>query len=420
MRNSKISGYASAGLSFLLIFSSAQAAEPTAQSGGSYEQSVTEDAAATEATGLGKFWRPPFRVSLSVRGGYDDNVTTSTFDRQGSAFGMANLSLNYDIGNPRTQLDLTTSAGVTYYVDRPTDTDYDISPNLALVFTHKATPRLTVAANVYAAYQKEPEFSRNVGLNRRGEYYFFTRDQFSVAYRWLPRFSTNTSYTLGVTQYEQSAVGLFQDRFEHTFGNEFRFLLWPMTTVVGEYRFGMVRYDNFPRDSDTNYVLAGFDHSFSRRFNVSLRAGVEHRSYANFGEDTGPYGEGTLSYALGARTSISWTSRYAIEEPDVGGARGRTTFRTGLRLTHSVTPRIVTSLSAFYQHDENEPIPVGFFGFISPGFAEDSLNLSVSARYAITRNWGIDAGYDLYDVWSELPFREYYRNRFYGGVNLAF
>lgn len=419
MRNSKISGCASAGFFLLLIFSSTRAAQPTGEDASSYEQSVTEDAAATQASGIGKFWRPPFHVSASIRGGYDDNVTNTPAPR-GSAFGTALVALTYDAGNSRTQIHLLTSAGFTYYLDRPSTTDYDVNPNLTLVLTHKATPRLTLAVNSYSAYQKEPEFSRNVGLNRRGEYYFFTRDQFSVAYRWLPRFSTNTSYTLGVTQYENSAVGLFQDRFEHTFGNEFRFLFWPMTTVVAEYRFGMVRYDNFPRDSDSHYLLAGFDHTFSPRVNASLRAGVEHRSYANLGEDISPYGEGTLNYALGSRTSIGWTSRYAIEEADVGGARGRTTFRSGLRLTHNVTPRIVTSLAAYYQHDENDPNPTGFFGFISPGFAEDSLNLSLSVRYGITRNWGLEAGYDFYDVWSELPLREYSRNRYYGGFNLAF
>lgn len=423
MRNSKISRSACISLFFLMFsyhhLALATGEETTASDSG--DQSVGEESGATEVVGLGKFWRPPFHVSLSVRGGYDDNVTTATFNRQGSAFGTAIVSLTYDLGNPRTQLNLATSAGITYYLDRPGGTDNDLNPNLSLGLTHKASPRLSLAVSAYAAYQKEPEFSRDVGLNRRGEYYFFSRDKFSASYRWLPRFSTTTSYTLGVTQYDNSAIALFQDRFEHTFGNEFRFLVWPMTSLVGEYRYGMVRYDSFSsRDSDTHFLLAGFDHNFTSRFNVSLRGGAEFRFYQNFDEQTSPYGEATLSYGLGDRTSVSWTSRYAIEEPDVAGARSRTTFRTGLQLRYNVTPRIVTSLSAYYQHDENDSNPTGFFGFISPAFPEDSLSLALSARYAITRNWGIEAGYDFVDVWSDMLFREYYRNRFYAGLNLSF
>ena len=52
---------------------------------------------------------------------------------------------------------------------------------------------------------------------------------------------------------------------------------------------------------------AGFDHTFNPHFNVSLRAGVEVRNFDDFGERTSPYGEATLRYAPGDRTSISWT-----------------------------------------------------------------------------------------------------------------
>ena len=72
---------------------------------------------------------------------------------------------------------------------------------------------------------------------------------------------------------------LFEDRFENTVGNEFRFLLYPTTTVVGEYRFQIVTFDNIARDSMSHFALAGFDQRFSPRLDSSLRGGVEFRSY---------------------------------------------------------------------------------------------------------------------------------------------
>src|SRR3954471_13351137 len=67
------------------------------------------DEVATEGgnqVGIGKFFKLPFHVSVSVRGGYDDNVISQTFNPQGSAFVEANLGVTYAFGNSRTQLSL--------------------------------------------------------------------------------------------------------------------------------------------------------------------------------------------------------------------------------------------------------------------------------------------------------------------------
>lgn len=372
--------------------------------------------------GVGKFFKLPFHVSISVRGGYDDNILTAPFDRQGSAFVNATLGVNYSFGNPRTQLSLASTIGFTAYAEGPADVNNDFNPNLTLALTHRATPRLTLALNSYTTYQQQPDFTNNfIGVNRRSGSYFFTADKISASYMWKPRFSTVTSYNLVAISYDDSATGSFEDRSEHTFGNEFRFLVLPTTSLVAEYRFGIVAYDfSSPqsRDSTTHYFLGGINHSFSPRFNISARAGVELRSYDNFGERTDPYAEATLVYALGPHLSLSWTNRYSLEEPSVPGAPSRTTFRTGLNARYNLTARIVASINAFWQHDSNDG-QVMFF-FVSPAFEEDVFSLGGSLRYALNRNWGAELGYDFVDVESGIAIREYYRNRFYGGINFQF
>ena len=93
--------------------------------------------------------------------------------------------------------------------------------------------------------------------------------------------------------------------------------------MIAEYRIEFITYDNNDlRDSITNFALVGIDHSFSPRFNISLRGGAEFREYDNAvlnqnSNVTDPYFEGTLIYAVGKQTSISWTNRYGLEEPDV-------------------------------------------------------------------------------------------------------
>ena len=176
----------------------------------------------------GNFSRSSFRYSVSVRGGYDDNVNTSSVFEQESASVSIGGTLAYNFGSPRTQLSLTTGGGYTYYLsDILGGENYDANIYLALSATHKATPRLTFAASVYASYQTQPDFDLNVALNRRSGNFFYTSDKFSMSYLWTPRFSTVTSYTLGVVKSEDADVADFEDRFENTVGNEFRFLVRP-------------------------------------------------------------------------------------------------------------------------------------------------------------------------------------------------
>lgn len=396
--------------------------------------------------GTGTFSPLPFKVSVSVRGGYDDNVTTSSVDKQGSSFTNAAVALTYDFGSPRTQLSLQGGGGYTYYWDNPkgvgfgADQDYDVNGYLGFSLEHKASARLTFTAAGYATYQTEPDFSLALGLNRRSGNYFYTQDKFSATYLWAPRFATTTSYTFGAVNYENGSVGLFEDRFENTFGNEFKFLLAPTTALVAEYRYGLVNYTHdgdvivpavffgpfqlspavrLMRDSMSHFVLGGIDHSFNTRFSVSFRGGAEFREYDDVDvEKTSPYFEATANYAVGKNTSVSWTNRYAIEEPDVLLNPNRKTFRTGLQGKHDFTPKLSANFGAYYEHDDYDG--VNSPAVISPGFTEESLDLAFSLRYAITRYIGIQAGYNHTEVWSDISVREYSRNRYWGGINVVF
>ncbi len=370
------------------------------------------------ASGTGNFARAPFRVSISVREGYDDNVYTSSQNPVGSFFTSGSVVFDYKFGSARTNIDLQAFGGATYYYFRPFGQEYDVNSGLTVTISHQATPRLGLAGSAYLTYQSEPDFANGVGVNRRTGNYFYTNDKFSTSYQWAPRFSTVTSYTLGVLQYEDSAIGSYEDRFEHTFGNEFRFLWLPTTTLVGEYRFQIIDFDTAPRDSTTHFVLGGLDHSFSPRFNFSLRGGVEFREFDTFGEETSPYGEATLKYALGERSSISWTNRYGLDEPDVPGGSSRTTFRTGLSGSYAISPRFGTTLAVYYQHDENDSNSTPTF-FV-PAFNEDSLDISLGLRFELNRFFALIAGYSHTEVFSDITLREYARNRYFLGLNATF
>lgn len=384
--------------------------------------STSSGSAAVEETGAGIFAPKPLEISLSARVGYDDNVTTFNADKQGTGYTSGSAELTYEFGRPRTQLSLSTGVGVTYFWQRIRNVggidnnDYDISAHLRFSLARKASARLTLSVLAYLSYQTEPDFTLSQGLNRRTGNFFVTNDRFNATYLWTPRFSTATSYSLSAVNYEDNAVGQFDNRFENTFGNEFRYLILPTTTLVAEYRFQVTSYvDNTSRDSTTQFILAGLEHKFDPRLSGSLRAGAQFRDYDRGGGRSSPYFEGSLHYTLGKQTDVVWTNRYGIEEPDDATSQSRETFRTGLTASHSFTPRIRGSLSGNYEHSTYQSNTAG-----SVTGTEDTFDLGLSLRYSITRYLGVEAGYNFTDVSSDIAFREYSRNRYWAGLNVTF
>jgi len=329
-----------------------------------------------------------------------------------------NVILDYTFGDPRVQLVLNAGAGGTYYFSNISNQDYDIDLKGALAINYKASPQLTLGGSVLIEYLTEPSFQYAGGLNSRNGNYLYTADKIFLEYVWSGRFATKTSYTFEAYNFDNNAVSAFSNRVSNVFGNEFRFQWEPTTSLIAEYRYGIVSYEDSSLNSSTHYALGGFDHTFNPRLIATFRGGAEFRSYDNDGDRSSPYFEGNLTYALGRRTSLSWINRYGIEEPDVPGTQSRTTFRTGLQTKFSLTSRTSASVDLFYVHDDYHSLTSGFI--VTPPFTENTFDAGLTLRYGITGLLGVQAGYHYTDVSSDVAFREYSRNRVFAGVNVTF
>jgi Putative beta-barrel porin 2 len=377
-----------------------------------------------QPSGAGVFSRTPLIIDISLNGGYDNNVTNSsnTSSNSGSEYTSGNLALSYTFGEPRLQLTLNSAFGGTYYYSTVSSQNYDVNLTTTFRINYKATPRLSFTTSILAAYLTEPSFNFGVGVVSRSGNYFYTSDQLTADFAWMPRLSTLTRYNVAVVKYEESAVGASQDRIDNTFSNEFRFLATPITTLVGEYRYEVVSYDQMASlDSTTNFLLGGFDHTFSPHASVTFRGGDQFRSFTQGGSQSGPYFEGNLNYKVGRRTSISWANWYGIGEPNVtsANAQSRTSFHTGLEGNFNLTPRIGSTLSFYYEHSDYSSFGPG--GGLSPSFTQDSIDVGLSLRYAITRMLRIQAGYHRTELTSSgVGGQNYSRSSIFAGVNLTF
>lgn len=370
----------------------------------------------------------PVLISLGVHAGYDSNSRTST-SGSGSFFTDEQLTLAYD--RTRGPLDLHVLAGAGLVERFGVRTD--VNASLDLSATYLVSPRLTLKGNVDPAYRVEPDLTSDVGTLGRTGNYFTMNDGLSASYQWSRRFSTVNSYSFRIVRYEDNLIALSTDREEHTIGEEFRFDLFRNTVLVGDYRFLLVNYDSFPRDSITHFALAGVEQPFSSRLKAQLRAGASFRSIEETDYQVNPDFESSLDYALGRASTLSWTTRYSVEQPSgIQTSLSRTTFRTGLQVNYSFTSKISSSFGLTYHHDENESgIPVtGVTAGIppTPAFSTDAYDILLSLRYQLSRHIDVDVGYQHTEVNSSGQAQQnisgqalqYSRNRYSLGLNFSF
>lgn len=375
------------------------------------------------------FERLPFRVTVSVEGGYDTNVGTSSGDDLGTFFSSASVALSYGFGTERTRATLSWATHATYYSNDYGDS-FDVDPQsaLQLSLSHAVSERLNLNAGIYAYYGIEPDFYTGVGENRRSGNFFHTADSFSASYQWLERFSTVTTYTLGILEYEDDGLGSALNRIDNGLSQQFRFMLLPMTTLIADYRVFFADYDTEGRDATSQFFLVGVSQTLGPRTQGSVFGGAQVRTSDE--EDTdqsSPFFSANLGFVVGEKTYLSWNAQYSIVEANAFEASSSDSFSTGLQLSYAITPRISSTLSAYYRHDEYtgretlffDPTQQVFF-FARPSFAEDTLDFGLNLSYSITPRLSASAGVHYTNVSSELSLRPYSRARYSGGLSYSF
>jgi hypothetical protein len=381
----------------------------------SVTEAMGQYAASSTSEGAGGGGSVPFGITAGMDIGYDDRVIgsnpTTSSSGQSSFFARENLVLSYDRAGERTEVRLTALGRFTQFFDAGTD---DKDGNVTLSLTHNVSTRLSFAAEVYAAYQTEPDFGANVGLENVRADHFYTNDAVSLIYHWLPRFATVTTYAFQRVKYaEATSDTAAQDRLVNTLAERLQFSLTRRTNLIGEYRFEIVDYDTAPRDSITHFALAGIDHNLTEHLSVNVLGGESFRSFKDDGDTINPYAEVKLAYQS-SNHSLHWTTSYRVEEPSAAAALVRTTIRTGVRLTYDLTSRIKSTTGVNYHHDENEGAALRSIG------SQDSYRLTLGLRYTINKHFAIHLDYEHAMVGSLGEQAGYSRNRYFGGVTYTY
>jgi hypothetical protein len=391
-------------------------AEPLVQV---FNQSVVESQeATTDEESLRTPPGPPFHIKFGVDAGYDDNINTSP-NPEGAWFSSETLSLSYERVNAQTQLYLLLGGGFTHFFSSSQTQDENVG--ISMLLTHNFTSRLSLTVNIDTSYQVEPDFSTNIGPENVRANHLQTTDIFSLAYNWLPRFKTITSYTFRNVQYDDPAIGMFQDRVESTFGEILQLARSPRTNFFGEYRYQRIDYDSVPNDSTTQYYLIGAEHKFTEHLSARVRGGATNRSFEQGGDRIDPYFESALDYSKGSHSGLRWVTSYGIEDSSsAAGAGVNQTFRTGVQLAYRLSPRISSTTTVYYNHSVGEGTPTQS----TPSSSENSIDMSLNFLYEISQRFKFHLDYARTAVTStgfapgSSP--DYSRNRYFVGLSYTY
>jgi hypothetical protein len=374
-----------------------------------------------EEAGVSWFPAVPVHITAGVDVGYDDHVLGSSATgnssgqgSQGSFLSRENLVLTYDRPGEPTEVRLIGVGRFTQFVDAGTD-DKDVS--LTLAVTHNFSTRLSFRADLYAAYQTEPNFQSNVGPENVRAPHFSTNDVFSLSYHWLPRVATITSFAFDSIKYEQTtptttAVGIAQDRSQYTLGERLQFSLTRRTNLVLEYRYLIVDYDTAPRDSTTHFALAGFHHNLTENLLINVLGGESFRSFKDDGSSIDPYAQVVVNYE-GSNYSLSWITTYGVEQSTQTLAMGNTTLRTGLNATYHLTSRIHSTAAVYYNHSNNNQGPSG----TTSAGSQNALQFTLGLNYTINRHFAAHVDY-VYS--SQNGQGGYSRNQYFAGLTYTY
>lgn len=365
----------------------------------------------------------PLTFNVGVSGGYDrTEYNTLGQENTESAFVQAGVGLTYADSTAPTRWNVGVDLGTIYYLDDNVRSEsYDYTARVAFNVAHEVNRRLQVSNNFYVTYETEPNYGIGVTTGRRTGQYLYGYNNTSVAYAWSERVATTTGYTIdGILYTDDDLVSSFEDRTSHLISQQVSYALNRTTKLTAEYRFRYTVYANSPEDVDvasadymSHYVLVGVDKAWSERTSGSLRAGAEMYQ-SDRADETAPYVEGALNYALSRRSNLRWYAQAGYDASELALYDSRYSVRTGIVASYQFTQSLSGRVGLHYVHSEFEG------GEQLESSSEDEVNASLGLSYNFWNNLSLDANYSFTTISSDSTFREYDRHLVNLGLSAVF
>ncbi len=357
----------------------------------------------------GKIWE----VSATLKGFYDDNVTTAPnneVESGGIEFSPA-LSLNYGDG---TDLDISAgyAYGLRWYDDRPTDDqDHGHELGLSLNKAFTDTSRLSLSES-YVVAQEPALLDGGTPLRLEGDN---TRNTFQAGYKRI--LSGKTGLELGygnsLYDYDDRTFSSLLDRQVNSFSVDGFHYLDEQTELVVGYKFAATDFDGpkvsgsntalafdpDARDNDSHFAYVGLSRTLNAQLAVEGLVGIQSADFDNADRMPDVVTDDDPSSPF---ADVRFTWSYAEDSSVVGGVMMLRT-ATDLRAADQET----TAIYAQLRHRFTDLSP-DLYGTITGRYQSSELNgggAGVDGKDEELNLFGLGLSYNISEsMWAELSY----------------
>jgi hypothetical protein len=341
------------------------------------------------------------RPSLSLRGGYDDNITLRRGEGPGSSEFAIRGAIDADQGSGPYLLSLDGAVEQTWYPESRENDATEVEVRAGAVFdgrpfklhgslaylegVERAIDNGIFVDGVFEPYEKRPEFRRiplEIGVD------YVSRVEVKVAAQ-----ITAVDYE---TQTTASGLNVPQD-FRRGYESEVRirgsYEIYPGLALFAETADTMGRYDDSQGDRDTWRVVAGAEFEFTRLLLGEASAGYTQLSLANGGETSGFTYGGRIHWFATELVSFTLSAerRFDGEVTTTGSGVTSATPVThdliSLRAEWEPLRQLLVYAQAGYDQQEHEQL----------GQTDDFTSIGAGATYALTSTFRLvmDGSYEF-------------------------
>jgi hypothetical protein len=392
-----------------------------------------------------KWWN----VSASLRGFYDDNISQAS-NKEGSPGLEFEPSVGVNIPREQTLMTAKYTFRLNYFADRP-DEPVDYHHQFDARINHRFSERYTLNFENSFVYSSEPEViaggSVPVGFGRIDSTAVRNFANLDFNARLTRLVGVGIGYRNAFYDYQEDAHDVVDpvdnpegvgsrsamlDRVEHLIHVEGEYYF--STTTIGflGYQFGLLDYTSddplgviageltYPdeRNSLSHYFYVGGAHTFSQQLSGIARVGVQYLDYYNLDEtDLSPYADisGTYTYLPGSSVRLGVKVSHAATDLVGSNELTRDQLATAFyaNWAHRITAKITGNLFGQYIHSV-------FNGGDFDGETEGFLNVGVSFNYQINSFVAANMAYSYDQLFSDIQFRDFDRNRVWAGFIVSY
>ncbi len=397
-------------------------------------------------------------ASATLRGFYDDNYTVSETKQSSWGWEVSpTVSANMDL--QQTDFGVRYTFGVYWYEQRSSEGEnaYDYTHEGDVWLSHAFSETLRMKVTDSLVIAQDPALVQGGAVTRVEGNNLANHARITLDKDWTRQFSTSTHYQNSLFIYDDSSSpaantppgtdpsqAAMLNRMEQSIGNDFQWQFDPETMGFVGYTYTMVRYTgnaaiapppptftgpltpyhSDSRDYNAHYVYVGAQHQFTPSISGVGKVGGSYvDNYNNqYGDSKSfaPYADLNLTYTYGPgcylqggyRQDIASTSEVA---PGSNGelTQYQETSVFYFDVTHRITPKLSGTFISQYIYQS-------FKSGAYSGQPDNTVDLGANLTYAFNRHFSAEAGYNYDQLFSNVPGREYSRNRVYLGLTASY